>query len=860
MFKRVALALVLLVVAPAAVAAVFRDVQYLETTGVDPALQRLDVYTPDAPGPQPVLVILHGGGDKGALPFPAASLTARGYVVASIRTRPSTHDGAGADALAGLSWVRAHASGYGGDRERMVLIGTGDGVAPAAALVTGTAAPPIALRGMVLLDAAPLEAMTNDAGPIAARVPPVLVLREHLSVAAPRAGERWSDRVRGGGTSVQVLPRDARAADDTLGYVLAWLAALEVPRVQRFETMTFAAQPLAPGARVAGLATHAFSLFALSVGADHRLRILRRDAADGPWIAEHDASGAADARYWMGRVGRELVVLAAAPDGWRSFVRDASGPQWTATTMAAAARTPASIVAAAHTGRDGNSELFVVVGRSRAVRVHQPATGAPVVRELTLPSGRVTALASIVGVLYAATAPARELGPALWRFDEEAGAWQAIRGLPPAERAITHIAAVPDVAGTTGHALLLAAGGRLLRVVPRDQLEPTLELDLARTFADLWGSLGGDGNVALAGAPLPLRHPETGDLVHVAALRLVHPDRTSRGAYFLVRQQDGRYAYGLASDFGAKDERGAPLELSAGAASPFVSDSGAAMWFGGGDAVAPLLAGRLRWAGPARGLWWDRTRSGNGLALEPTAEGHTLILYTYARDGSPTWYVAHGDLAGQRFVADPDGLSRPAPTRAPRPESVQAVRVGDVSLRFGATGNEPPCAGADRRDALALAILEFDLDGQAHRWCVEPFAFAGAGTPDVAVRGLWAPESDAEDWGLSLSSQGPRGATRLVAVAFHFDASGQPRWVLGAGPVRNGEAELALSTFTGACPGCEARIASTLAAGALGLRFRGWCGEVRGEVALDLAYPGPDGGRLRRDALPLVPRSLAGCY
>lgn len=105
---------------------------------------RLDVYAPtkSAAALRPVIVFWHGGrwreGDKSDYRFVGAALAESGYVVAVANYRhypevklPGFMD----DAAQAARWAAAHADDYGGDRQRLYLMGHSAG-AHLAALVT----------------------------------------------------------------------------------------------------------------------------------------------------------------------------------------------------------------------------------------------------------------------------------------------------------------------------------------------------------------------------------------------------------------------------------------------------------------------------------------------------------------------------------------------------------------------------------------------------------------------------------------------------------------------------------------------------------------------------------------------------
>jgi acetyl esterase/lipase len=110
--------------------------------GADPR-HRLDVYVPERAGvPRPVVVFWHGGrwrfGDKADYRFVGAALAESGYVavVANYRHYPQVKmPGFMDDAARAASWAFAHATQFGGDRERLYLMGHSAG-AHLASLVT----------------------------------------------------------------------------------------------------------------------------------------------------------------------------------------------------------------------------------------------------------------------------------------------------------------------------------------------------------------------------------------------------------------------------------------------------------------------------------------------------------------------------------------------------------------------------------------------------------------------------------------------------------------------------------------------------------------------------------------------------
>ncbi len=94
--------------------------------------RKLDIYAPIAkqPGQRPVIVFVYGGswanGSREGYGFAARALAAAGFVtfVPDYRLVPEVYfPGFIGDCAAAVRWVRAHAKDYGGDPDRIVLVG-----------------------------------------------------------------------------------------------------------------------------------------------------------------------------------------------------------------------------------------------------------------------------------------------------------------------------------------------------------------------------------------------------------------------------------------------------------------------------------------------------------------------------------------------------------------------------------------------------------------------------------------------------------------------------------------------------------------------------------------------------------------
>lgn len=202
--------------------------------GADPR-QRLDVYVPRRPSaaPRPVVVFFYGGswnsGNRAGYAFVGRALAARGFVVVipdyrlvpAVRYPAFVEDGADA-----VRWAEAHAAGYGGAANRLVLMGHSAGAYIAAMLAVddrwlGPARANV--KGLVGLagpyDFAPFDVDASRAAfgdwPRPAETQPVthagagdppalLAFGEDDRTVRPRNSEALAARLRTGGVRVEL--------------------------------------------------------------------------------------------------------------------------------------------------------------------------------------------------------------------------------------------------------------------------------------------------------------------------------------------------------------------------------------------------------------------------------------------------------------------------------------------------------------------------------------------------------------------------------------------------------------------------------------------------------------------------------
>jgi arylformamidase len=172
--------------APTGVAA-HRDLVYTEHEGVDPALLSLDLYTPgrpDACGPTPLVVFVHGGGFRAGdkanrVTDKVTFFTGEGWAFASVNYRLVGHPGSGglttshpaqpSDVAAALGWLTDNAATYRLDPTRLAVTGHSAGAFLAAQVgadqrfLTDASVDPGALGCIVPLDTEGYDVADNAA-------------------------------------------------------------------------------------------------------------------------------------------------------------------------------------------------------------------------------------------------------------------------------------------------------------------------------------------------------------------------------------------------------------------------------------------------------------------------------------------------------------------------------------------------------------------------------------------------------------------------------------------------------------------------------------------------------------------------
>jgi acetyl esterase/lipase len=122
---------------------VVRDVAYLQGAGYANDKDKLDIYLPEGRRNAPVIVSYYGnqlmGGDKSEDAYIGRRFAAAGFVTVVVNYRLSpvvSHPAHVHDAAASFAWVKRHIAEYGGNADKVFIIGYSAGAYLAALLST----------------------------------------------------------------------------------------------------------------------------------------------------------------------------------------------------------------------------------------------------------------------------------------------------------------------------------------------------------------------------------------------------------------------------------------------------------------------------------------------------------------------------------------------------------------------------------------------------------------------------------------------------------------------------------------------------------------------------------------------------
>lgn len=239
----------------------------------------------------------------------------------------------------------------------------------------------------------------------------------------------------------------------------------------------------------------------------------------------------------------------------------------------------------------------------------------------------------------------------------------------------------------------------------------------------------------------------------------------------------------------------------------------------------PTDAGSTQAAGRA-GLWFNPARSGHGLDLQYLGTNQFVTWYTYAEDGSPTWYLASGPRA------NPWQAQLARYTYDPSTDRVSGTDVGSLRLHF---------------DDARSGRMEWRLGNEEGAEVIQPLLPASA--PGAIDRtGTWY-QPDRPGWGASVYTE----SEVQVLIVYFYDAAHQPRWAIAQAPLEQTGA-LPLTSYQGYCPGCAVRPLDGAPAGTLSLQTQG---DRAGTVILSARWPAQSPASFQRGPARFEPLSQA---
>ncbi len=229
---------------------------------------------------------------------------------------------------------------------------------------------------------------------------------------------------------------------------------------------------------------------------------------------------------------------------------------------------------------------------------------------------------------------------------------------------------------------------------------------------------------------------------------------------------------------------------------------------------------------PLAGLWSNPERSGHGFDLQSTVNGLFMIWYTYLSDGTPVWYIAQAPFTGSSWSAELVSSQWDFMTGK---NSFEVV--GSVQWQF-----------ADKSNAQ----VNWTLNGAPGEESMKYLQFS----PNFTVSdytGSWFSPTES-GYGMSINTQGESEAV----VLYYYDATGQSRWLIGAG-LTDSQSSFTMQSSLGFCPSCEFMEPQFTDAGTLS---RSFINLRSGTADINVSYPGAAGGDWIRQSIEIVPLSI----
>ncbi len=183
-------------------------------------------------------------------------------------------------------------------------------------------------------------------------------------------------------------------------------------------------------------------------------------------------------------------------------------------------------------------------------------------------------------------------------------------------------------------------------------------------------------------------------------------------------------------------------------------------------------------------IWWNPNESGWGITLADHETELFGVWYTYAANGSPTWYVITGGAFSQGkrlFSGDVYQTTGPAYNTLFNTNLVTATKVGTASFDFAPPGL-----------ATGVAVFTYTIGTltQSKQIQRQPFGNAAPNWGTDYTDIWW--NSNESGWGMTLAQHG----NNIFGVWYTYDAAEKPLWVVMPGVTFNGNNSFSGTLYT----------------------------------------------------------------
>ena len=258
------------------------------------------------------------------------------------------------------------------------------------------------------------------------------------------------------------------------------------------------------------------------------------------------------------------------------------------------------------------------------------------------------------------------------------------------------------------------------------------------------------------------------------------------------------------------------------------------------------------------GLNYDPIHNGHGFSIENVSENQFFtVFYTYDQLGNPQWYSSLGlfEEPFEDYWIIGSGENH-------------AIRsLYDFETESFYLDNDSDYQGTIKHDSCSesfgMLSLEYSIGVsflgtpiELIDWCSEPIVNYYNRPKINDMSGLWWAGNDAAGWGWSVELIETEADTIMVMVLYYYDASGQPRWLIGqqAGFQIGREITLDMNMVKGYGPSESPIDLQRILAGTVSMTLNQASSNFlsAGTISVDLNYPGDEGGHWVRDNIPIA--------